>query len=170
MKKILFFAIVFVSCTSNAQNGIDYSIDSPITEKITNGDVATGVHIVQAKESLYYISNKYNLTVDELCEINNIHKNVPLHISQSLKIVAFYQKDSNSNVTTSNEPLTKETPKKVVKINQPLETSNATYHIIKFKETLYSISKQYGLTVSQLKTMNNLDSNLISLGQNLRVK
>ena len=170
MKKILFFAIVFMSCTSNAQNGIDYSIDSPITEKITNGDVATGVHIVQAKESLYSISSKYNLTVDELCEINNIHKNVPLHISQSLKIVAFYQKDSNNATTPSKKPLIKETPKKVVKINQPLETSNATYHVIKFKETLYSISRQYGLTVNQLKRMNNLDSNLISLGQKLRVK
>lgn len=175
MKKILFFIVTFLFVyTIYAQNGIDYSIDSPITAKISNGDVATGVHIVQSKESLYYISNKYNLTVDELCEINNIHKNVPLHVSQSLKIVAFYQKDGgNTSLNTDQPSVLKEVKQNIVrKISEPVENAmeKGTYHVIQFKETLYSISKQYGTTVTKLKRLNNLDSNLISLGQKLRVK
>ncbi|MDO6737678.1 LysM domain-containing protein [Wenyingzhuangia sp. 2_MG-2023] len=44
------------------------------------------------------------------------------------------------------------------------------HHIVQQKETLYSISKKYGLTVDALKKMNDLRSNDISIGQELRIK
>lgn len=42
-------------------------------------------------------------------------------------------------------------------------------HTVKKKETLYSISKQYQVTVAELKAWNNLSSNTIKIGQELRV-
>lgn len=51
----------------------------------------------------------------------------------------------------------------VVKNN---ETSN---HIVNKGDTLYSISKKYGLTVDELKKMNSLSSNEISIGQILNL-
>ena len=42
-------------------------------------------------------------------------------------------------------------------------------HTVVKGETLYGISRQYGVTVSDLKRWNNLDSNIISIGQQLKV-
>ncbi|MFY7826328.1 MAG: LysM peptidoglycan-binding domain-containing protein [Flectobacillus sp.] len=43
-------------------------------------------------------------------------------------------------------------------------------HIVQSKETLYSISKKYGVTVEQLISLNNLVSTNLSIGQNLIVR
>lgn len=43
------------------------------------------------------------------------------------------------------------------------------YHIVKKGETLYRISKQYNISVGQIKSWNNLNSNLIKTGSQLMV-
>ncbi|WP_456377598.1 glucosaminidase domain-containing protein [Lutibacter sp.] len=45
--------------------------------------------------------------------------------------------------------------------------TNSTNHIVVKGDTLYSISRKYGLTVDELKQMNNLTNNEISIGQKL---
>ncbi|MCB0703782.1 MAG: LysM peptidoglycan-binding domain-containing protein [Saprospiraceae bacterium] len=45
-----------------------------------------------------------------------------------------------------------------------------TYHTVIKGDTLYSLSKRYGTTVDKLKQLNNLSSNIISVGQKLRIK
>ena len=42
-------------------------------------------------------------------------------------------------------------------------------HIVKKGETLYSLSKKYGLTVDELKALNNLTSNDLAVGQVLTI-
>lgn len=47
---------------------------------------------------------------------------------------------------------------------------SAGYHTVARGETLYGISRRYSLTVDQLKRLNGLSNNLISIGQQLRVR
>ncbi|MEM6629994.1 MAG: LysM peptidoglycan-binding domain-containing protein [Bacteroidota bacterium] len=47
--------------------------------------------------------------------------------------------------------------------------AQSSTHTVKKKETLYSLSKKYGITVEELKTWNNLTSNTIKIGQKLKV-
>lgn len=47
--------------------------------------------------------------------------------------------------------------------------TNSSNHIVVKGDTLYSISKKYGITVEELKNINNLTSNTISIGQSLRL-
>ncbi len=47
---------------------------------------------------------------------------------------------------------------------------NDSEHIVTKGDTLYNISKRYGLTVEQLKKLNGLESNDISIGQALLTK
>ena len=37
-------------------------------------------------------------------------------------------------------------------------------------DSLYSIAKKYNTTVNEIKILNNLDSNLLSIGQVLKIK
>ncbi len=46
---------------------------------------------------------------------------------------------------------------------------SATFHTVTRGDTLFSLSRQYGVTVDDLKNWNNLDSDLIRIGQQLRV-
>jgi len=45
-----------------------------------------------------------------------------------------------------------------------------TYHFVESGETLYSISKTYGVTVEQIRFWNTLSSNQINVGQRLKVR
>ncbi len=98
-------------------------------------------YIVKKGDSLWSIANKYGLTVDKLKDINNLSSNM-LSVGQKLLI------NDGTDVDNVNE----------------------NYYIVKSGDTLYSIAKKYGLTVDELKKMNNLSSNTLSINQKLLVE
>ncbi len=65
----------------------------------------------------------------------------------------------SSRRQTSTRTYTPPTPAPAVK-----------YHIVAKGDTLYNISRRYGITVEKLKRDNYLYSNLISIGQRLKIK
>ncbi len=75
-----------------------------------------------------------------------------------------------------NTPTTNPTPTTPVvdppQTNNPSVPSTGTqeYHSVSAGETLYAISRRYGLTVDGLKQLNGLTGNNILIGQRLRIK
>lgn len=96
-------------------------------------------YIVKSGDSLWSISRKYGLSVDQLKDLNNLSSN-NLSVGQKLLI-----KD-----TSSSEDL-------------------GVYYTVKAGDTLYGIANEYNLTVDELKSMNDLKSNNLSIGQKLLV-
>lgn len=107
-----------------------------------NGKVFV-VHKVDAGETLYAISKRYGVTVEQIVA-QNPSADAGLEIEQILKV---------PYVPRTARPVT---PGKK--------------HIVAEKETLFSISKLYGVTVDDLKKWNNLTDNALSLGQELVIK
>lgn len=97
-------------------------------------------YTVKSGDSLYKIANKYNTTVDELKRVNNLTTNI-LSIGQVLKIPT----------STSKE-----------------ETNTINY-TVKSGDSLYSIANNYNTTVDAIKNSNNLTSNLLQIGQVLKI-
>ena len=96
-------------------------------------------YIVKKGDSLYGIANLYNTTVSEIKGLNNLTTN-NLSIGQVLKIP----------------------------VKEEVDTSvSDDVYVVKSGDTLYSISKKYGITVDDIKKLNNLSSNNLSIGQNL---
>lgn len=108
--------------------------------------VGGNYYIVEKGDNLYSIARKYNTTVDELKNLNNLGTN-NLSVGQVLKVST-----DNSEASNPNEDL--------------IDTS--VYTVVK-GDSLYSIAKKYNTTVDELKNLNNLSSNLLSIGQILRV-
>ena len=105
------------------------STDNFITYTVVKGD------------SLYSIAKKYNTTVDAIKDLNNLSSNL-LNIGQTLKIP--------TSVTSE-------------------DTSNYKTYTVVSGDSLYSIAKKYNTTVDAIKDLNNLSSNLLSIGQILKI-
>ena len=109
------------------------------------------VHTVLEKETLYSLSRMYNVTVDEIRQWNNLTSNA-LSIGQTITI-----KKTNT--------ISSETTVPPVNTNR-LEKGT---HQVATGETLYSISRQYNVSVDDLRKWNNLQGTELSVGQIISV-
>lgn len=55
-------------------------------------------------------------------------------------------------------------------IKKSVTPTTGDYYVVQSGDTLYSIAKNNNLTVDQIKTLNNLTSNILSIGQQLKLK
>lgn len=98
-------------------------------------------YIVKKGDTLWSIARDNNITVTELKSLNNLTSN-SLSIGDILKLPS---DENTSEVITSG------------------------IHTVIQGDTLYSIARKYNTTVNELKSLNNLTSNTLSLGQQLKI-
>ena len=110
----------------------------PYTEP--NNNINNPTYTIKKGDTLYTIANKYNTTVDEIKRLNNLINN-DLTIGQTL-------------ILPSNN------------IIEEIITPEENY-IVKSGDTIYSIARSNNTTIDEIKRLNNLSSNLISVGQSL---
>ncbi|WP_310382040.1 LysM peptidoglycan-binding domain-containing protein [Flavobacterium sp.] len=129
----------------------------------TNSSFIT--HIIKPKETLYSLSKQYGVTMEEICEMNPELKTGNLKIGAKLKFNhSNFISDIKGEVKIEHK-LGVEEPKLTEIISE-----NAVMHKVQPKETLFRISKKYGVSVSELQKLNpNLPSGL-PVGYNLIVK
>lgn len=85
------------------------------------------------------------------------------------KVIKTENINSKSNLTATEIAATLPSEEKKVEKIKCLNTSNAETHIVQQGETLYGISRRYGLTVEQLKLWNKLNTNTINTCAALRI-
>lgn len=95
-------------------------------------------HIVAPGETLYAISGKYYVSVNDIMRFNNL-SSTSISVGEKLKLTGD-KKMNNTYIIT---------------------------HIVSKGDTLFSLSKKYNVTVEKIKTLNNLINNNLNLGQKL---
>ena len=114
-------------------------IISESSENLTKqSDLIKNYHIVQTGENLTDISNKYNLKVKELIEINNINNADSIKIGQKLTIRKKNTINSEKYETTENNDLI-ELDKKIY---GPIIIQNKTYKDIKGRKVLNVLNQE----------------------------
>src|ERR1043165_6048565 len=101
------------------------------------------VHLVGEKETLFGLSKRYGVTVARILEFNPTADG-GIEAGQLLK-VPYVPKGRT-------------------------QTAEGTLHKVKPKETLFSISRMYGVSVDDIKAWNNLKDNALSVGQDILIK
>lgn len=102
-------------------------------------------YVVKSGDTLYSISKLFNVSVDSIKRNNNLNSNI-LSIGQILKIPS-----GDSNVLITEDTATQD--------------NNA--YIVKSGDTLYSIAKNNNTTVDKIKELNNIVSDVLSIGMSL---
>lgn len=100
-----------------------------------------GEYVVKSGDSLYSIGRKYGYTPQQLIDYNNLDSTV-LSVGQVLKIPT---------------------------VSSDLEQTNYIEYTVKSGDNLYSIGRKHGYTAQELMNYNNLKSNLLSIGQTIRI-
>ncbi|MDR9374130.1 MAG: LysM peptidoglycan-binding domain-containing protein [Schleiferiaceae bacterium] len=109
-------------------------------------------HEVKAGETKYGIARQYEIAIAQLEKYNP-------EIKDGLKaggnLLIPLQKAGDTAAATDQA--------------SPQDTSRFLYHPVKPKETLYSLSRDYGVSISQLKRLNSFLKNGLKVGQTLKI-
>ncbi len=182
---------------NNWQN-LAEAVTKAITEYAGGTYVApsgSNYYTVKSGDSLWSISKKYGVTVDELKEANNLKGNL-LNIGQNLIIPGLNEKPSGGeyvvkkgdslykiaqqyNTTVDNLKSINNLTTDALAIGQIIklpgstpstpQTSTSNTYTVKAGDTLYGIARTNNTTVDELKKLNNLSSTVLSVGQVLKL-
>ena len=150
-------------------------------------------YTVKSGDSLYKLANSFNTTVEKIKDLNNLTNN-NLSIGQVLKIpttssnnyITYKVKSGDSlyklanlynttvqdikdlnNLTSNNLSINQ-----VLKIptKQQEEVINYINYVVKSGDSLYKLANLYNTTVQDIKDLNNLTSNNLSINQVLKIR
>lgn len=110
-------------------------------------------YIVKKGDTLYSIARKNDITVDTLMRDNNL-ANTNLKIGETLRI----RKPINENLEVEAE---------CIGNDYNLGDINENVYIVKKGDSLYSIARKFNTGVDNIKRKNNLNTNLLQIGQKL---
>ena len=113
-----------------------------IPQKEDNGQPA--YHTIQAGETLYKLTVHYGVSAQDICRANPGLSAKNFRIGQVIAIPA--------KKVVKEEPKPETTPS--VKPSEPLKINCRDMHRVQRKETIYSISKLYGITEEELIAAN----------------
>ncbi|MFY0651430.1 MAG: LysM peptidoglycan-binding domain-containing protein [Cyclobacteriaceae bacterium] len=125
------------------------------------------VYRVRSGDVLGTIAERYHVRLSDLRKWNNIRGSM-IRVGQRLNIwvLPYYNSKTKSNYVVKNLPATtsKTAPA------QPVTTLNGNYYMVKYGDSLWSISKKFDdLSIEKLKKLNNLTTSRINPGQKLRI-
>lgn len=121
-------------------------VQTPVTTPVVTAPATTGNYTVKAGDTLYKIATTVGVTVAQVKSWNNLPSDI-IFVGQTLHLKA----SETAKETSKPENLT-------------------TGYTVKSGDTLYSIARVNGVSVTQLLEWNNTTSDTIYPGQTLRVK
>ena len=155
--QVLVVGATTTSSTSSTTTNTTTSTPSP-TQTATTTPVASNVtsYTVVKGDTLYKVAVANNLSISALKIYNNLTSDT-IYVGQVLSLVKV------------SEPVT--TPVTTPTVSAPVTstTTNDGSYVVKSGDTLWSIATSKGLTVTGLKTLNGLSSDVIIVGQTLKV-
>jgi LysM repeat protein len=136
---------------------------------------ASGFHVIQKGDTLWGLSQRYGITVDELKDRNGLASNLIIAGDKLAmeKVITVKKGDTlwslarTHNSTVEQLKHVNNLKSDMIYIGQKLEIPNVI--LVRPGDTLWSISSKYGMTVDELKKRNKLTGNLILAGQVLKV-
>ena len=137
-------------------------INNLTSNTITKGEilkipstVTTIDYVVKKGDSLYSIAKKFGITVDEIKSLNNLTSN-NLAIGEQLMIKG----------STGDGPINPEEEC----IGTGYVEPQYIMYTVQRGDSLYTIARRYNTSVDNIKALNNLTNNNLTIGEQLKIK
>ncbi|WP_420155956.1 LysM peptidoglycan-binding domain-containing protein [Siphonobacter sp.] len=118
---------------------------------------ATSYHTVQPGETFFAVARKYNLTPEELRDINGLTEMPLVNVGDRFAVRSGVPRPSQPNQSGS--------------LPANRSENSWTYHTVQSGETLFGIARKYKVSASNLRQWNNLSAEgAIQSGQRLKIK
>lgn len=118
-------------------------------------------HRVERGETLFAISKKYGVSIAEIQAWNGL-SNINLEVGQELVLYP----DSEEAVSEPSVSLADR--QSIVRADD--QTQSTTYYTVRSGDTLTRIARTHDMSVDEIRTLNDLESDVISIGQRLTVR
>ena len=134
------------------------TVTSKSSEKSNQpAELAKTIHVVKSGESLGFIAGKYHCTTTDLMKWNNL-SSTKIVVGQKLK------------VATSNQGTLKVKQEPGAKPKTTSQAQKFTIYTIQSGDNLWDIADKFDVTVSQIKSFNDLkNSNRLKPGQKIKI-
>lgn len=146
-----------------------------VEETIVAKNDPISTHLVAPKETLYSISKKYGVTMETICELNPELKTGTLKVGAKLKlpvknadVVAEKQPEKQIEKLPEVKPVANEVVVKTPEV--VVNSSSDVIHKVVAKETLYRISKNYGVSIAELQALNPAIVSGLPIGYDLIIR
>lgn len=113
-------------------------------------DTSAATHYVVSGDTVYNISKRYGISQDDLRAWNGLNGN-NINVGQTLRVKPVGYVPSSSAAVSA-------------------PSTGVILHTVVSGDTVYNISKRYGISQDDLRAWNNLNGNNINVGQTLRVQ
>ena len=179
---------------NNYKEYVDAVVDAVIAtyegETIPSLPESGNYYVVQNGDSLWKIANKYGITVNELKSLNGLTSN-NLTVGQILEVPGSSSSSDGTYTVKSGDSLWKIANQygltvnelkslngltsdnlsvgQVLKVNNSSNNSSGNTYTVKSGDSLWSIANKYETTVNTLKSLNNLTSDVLNVGQVLLI-
>lgn len=127
-----------------------------------SGSATSTTYTVQSGDSVWGISNKFGITMDQLIQWNNIQKNF-IYPGQKLTIKGSQENGSSTNNSGNNTNSSGNAG-----TSNGGQTTGAKY-TVQSGDSVWKISNDHGITMAQLIEWNNIKNNFVYPGQQLIV-
>ncbi|PMD97657.1 hypothetical protein BWI97_08585 [Siphonobacter sp. BAB-5405] len=115
---------------------------------------ATSYHTVEPGETFFAIARKYNLTPEELRDINGLTEMPRVNVGDRFAVRSGVPRPNRSSSLPANS-----------------SDNSWTYHTVEPGETLFGIARKYKVSASDLRQWNNLSAEgTIQSGQRLKIR
>ncbi len=162
-------------------------------ENIPNTE--SDLYVVRRGDSLWSIARKYNISVDELKSLNNLSGNL-LSVGQTLRVKGIPETNNEIYFVKNGDTLYSIASRYGVSIDELRRYNNLSSdllsigqqlyiptgqmvdeiigtnydtYIVKTGDNLFNIASRYGISVVELRDINNLSSDTLFVGQQLLV-
>lgn len=126
-------------------------------------ETAMQTHTVQKGETLQKIAQRYDMTLAEIRQVNNLRAD-QVNIGSKLKVTA------EERHPTSSRTVVAEAEKKSPSAQRDSFSDSATQaHIVRKGESLRNIAQRYRMTLAQIKEINHLRADKVIIGSKLLI-
>jgi peptidoglycan endopeptidase LytE len=148
----------------SAKKGLDVNAVLRISAKKETEEVLE--HEVVAKETLFGLSKKYNLSIEKLKQLNPSVELEGLKVGQVLKVSKTRNHSISEKIVVEQSKQKKDKIEKVEKTDALQEV----FHTVLSKETKYGLSKKYKISISELEQLNPQIKKELAVGTRLVIR